>query len=444
MGNAEAEALVAERALGIWRARPPRALEEARKALVDALAVAAAAYRVEPTARGYVDSLVAWSAGARGSSTVLGLWRKVPAHVALEANSFLAHSIEYDDWLRPGYVHAGCTVVPTALAVAEERGSPLGDLVAAIAAGYEAAALVGAYMGREHYSVWHTTATAGSAGAAVAAALLMGGEEQQVIAGAVGLALSYAGGLWAAARDPRVKPFSASNASWLGYRAATLSVTGYGVEEALNKACRAMGGACDRSVLEDPPWDWAILHNGYKFYPTCRHSHTAIDAALEVHERLQATPDSIEAARVEVFHEAVRVAGRRGPRDVYEARFSISHLVAAALVYGSLGLEELKRSLSDPRIERLRSLVELVENPSYTSLYPTLQPAKVTVILASGELIEAYRDRPRGDPGVGSSISDILSKARELLSYAGDPRGLAVIERLAEASLGEEIGDIIA
>lgn len=444
MGSVGAEALVAERALGIWMARPPRALEEARKVLVDALAVAAAAYRVEPTARIYVDSLMARSAGAGGSSTVLGLWHKTSAPVALEANSFLVHSIEYDDWLRLGYVHAGCTVVPTALAVAEERGSQLGDLMAAIAAGYEAAALVGAYMGREHYSVWHTTATAGSAGAAVAVALLMGGEEQQVVAGAVGLALSYAGGLWVAARDPRVKPFSASKASWLGYRAAVLSMAGYGVENALSEVCRAMGGACDQGVLENPPWDWAILHNGYKFYPTCRHSHTAIDAALEVYERLQSTPDSIEAVRVEVFLEALRVAGRGDPRDVYEARFSIPHLVAAALVYGSLGLEELRRSLSDSRVERLRRLVELAENPGYTSLYPALQPARVSVTLASGESMVAYRDRPRGDPGVGSSMSDILSKARKLLGYAGDPRGLAVIESLVEAGFDEKVGDIMA
>src|SRR5262249_25820148 len=77
--------------------------------------------------------------GAGGRSRVLG-WRGPPLHApaAALANGTLAHAFESDNLTKPGAgVHPGGTLLPPALAVAQDRGASGRDLITAIVAGFE-------------------------------------------------------------------------------------------------------------------------------------------------------------------------------------------------------------------------------------------------------------------------------------------------------------------
>ncbi|MCE4611808.1 MAG: MmgE/PrpD family protein [Desulfurococcales archaeon] len=406
--------------------RDPRALEEARKALIDTIAVAAAAYGLAgppPTMHGE----------SGGRSLVLGSWKRAGTLEAAAANGFLAHALELDDWLARGYVHAGAVVVPAIIAVGLDAS--LGEVLRAVAAGYEAAGAIGAMGGRGYYAVWHTTATAGSAGAAASASLLLEGHVESAIA----VAVNYMGGLWNVPRRGDIKPHSTAHAAATGVLAA-LSTRGMKVESrVLEEACELH--YFDRCMLEVLPRDPMILYNGYKFYPACRHTHSAIHAALRAREKVGG-PEGVERVEVVVGEEAARVAGIASPRTVGEARFSLRYLIAASLAYGRLGLGEVERGLRDPVVKRLMEKIVVSVSDEYTEAYPERQPAMVRVH-AGGSVVEEVVEEPPGYRGVNVSLEDIVGKARSLAREAGDPRIARVAEDLARAGESASLGEVL-
>ncbi|MEB3807254.1 MAG: MmgE/PrpD family protein [Desulfurococcales archaeon] len=407
-------------------------LEEARKALIDTLAVAAAAPRVYPKAWRIA---LAIAGGEPGSTPILGSGgRRASRLAAALANAFLAHSIEFDDWLAPGYVHAGSIAIPVALSYGYD--SSLRRVLEAVAAGYEAGLKVGAYMGRSHYLRYHGTATIGSVVAATVYTMLVEGPSRRALEAAVTLAASYMGGLWSVNRAGALyKPLSPAKAVETGVLAAKAAlVEEKPVPSGIEHACQALHGDC--RYIES--YRYGVAVNGYKFYPSCRHSHTAIEAALELHGRVE--PGEIKRIRARLYREAVEVAGIREPRNVEEARFSIPYLVAVALVYGRVGFREIEGSRRDPRVRRLARLVELEAVEEYTGQYPARQPAEL-VIQARGGTLASYKDKPRGEPSSSVSIDEILGKVEGLREYM-DPVEYSIIRRLASESLETPLGKV--
>ncbi len=389
---------VEELVQSVWNMEPSEAsLKEALKALVDTVNVAILGYKRSKEARSFADSF-----DCTGEALVLGRWSKACPTVAAMVNAFLAHSLEYDDWLRAGYVHAGSVVVPVALALAESWD----DLLRSLVVGYEVAARVGATLGRSHYSKWHTTSTAGSFGATATASMLMGLNEEET-SHALSIAGYYASGLWGfISSGSSVKPFSPAHAVFVGMNAAKLASLGVRtnlrVFEDERGVCANMSGECNLEKLTEPGWDYAILLNGYKLFPTCRHTHTAIAAALSL-------KGEFSEVQVLTFKEALRIANIRSPRTVEEARFSTSFLVSLALTYGKVDLDSIKRGLKDLKVMRLEDRVVVMEETAHTASYPEEQPTTVRVLTEKGWL-ESTVIIPPGDPMNPVILEDLLKK----------------------------------
>src|SRR5207245_11582745 len=96
----------------------------------------------------------------------------VHAPAAALANGTLAHAFEMDNltWPSTG-VHPGATLLPAALAVAQERGQGGSELITAIVAGAEVMIRIGRATQHNNESRgFHAPGTTGPFGAAVAAA----------------------------------------------------------------------------------------------------------------------------------------------------------------------------------------------------------------------------------------------------------------------------------
>lgn len=418
----EALEWIVDRVLKAYEGAP---LQESLKAVADTLAVASAAPSIEGEAGVYAGRL---AGGDAGPSIVLGLWvRRARLNAAL-ANAFLAHSLEYDDWLAPGYVHAGSVTAPVILSYS--LGHSLGEVLRVNAAAYEAALHVGSYFGRSHYMHWHSTATVGSVASAVSYTLLSTGPDPGIIAAAISHAVNYMGGLWRVNDAGTLyKPSSPAHAVHTGILGGVVASTGrQPIPGVLGEACRHLRGECLMRGHEA----YAVSLNGYKFYPSCRHSHTVIEAAEEASREVD--PTGIERVEVRVFKEAVAVAGKRNPRSVAEARFSIPYLVGVALSYGRVTFTSIRRGLGDPLVGRIAGLVELVEDPDYTMEYPERQHAHVRVYV-KGSVVERHVEHPKGDPARGVSMADVAAKARSLYEESRDPR----ITRLTESLLNSRL-----
>ncbi|MCE4620796.1 MAG: MmgE/PrpD family protein [Desulfurococcales archaeon] len=417
---------------GVLQAYEGDPLPASRIALVDTLAVMAAAPRAYPKALQIARSI----ASRKGERRVFGTRLRLDPLDAAAAGAFLAHSIEFDDWLAPGYVHAGSIVVPLAVSLGGDRS--LGEVLRLVQAGYEAGLLTGSYLGASHYHYWHSTASIGVVVAATVYSLAVEGPSRQALEASLTLASAYMGGLWSVNRARALyKPVSPAYAVQTGVLAARAALMEkVPVPGGLEEACRVMQGECQTKRFEK----LGVELNGYKFYPTCRHTHTAIEAAEWLHRLVD--PDSITRVVIHTYAHAVRVAGNRDPQTIEEARFSLPLLVAGALIYGRIDIGILPRLLGDPKARRLAGMVELVEDPRLSEMYPDAQPSIVEVVLRSGRSVSERVDLPRGDPGRGVDITDILEKAQGLSAYMGEDYDRILY--LAEAGYGEKLAGILS
>src|SRR3954468_25035105 len=78
-----------------------------------------------------------------GPCVVEGTDLRTTAQTAALVNGIAAHSIELDDTYEPASTHPGVAVWPAVLAVGDEQGSSLGDVLGAAIRGYDAIADVG-------------------------------------------------------------------------------------------------------------------------------------------------------------------------------------------------------------------------------------------------------------------------------------------------------------
>jgi 2-methylcitrate dehydratase PrpD len=171
---------------------PGDVVEKTKQLVLDTLGVGLAAVD-ENFTKDILD--VAKGMGGTAESSVWGKSVKLPAANAALVNGTMAHGLDFDDMHRAASSHMSVVVVPTALAVSEQKPVSGRAIIAAIVAGYEIGARIGlAAMGKLLLRGWHPTAVFGTFSAATVAAKLMGLKPRQT-ALAMGIAGSQASGL---------------------------------------------------------------------------------------------------------------------------------------------------------------------------------------------------------------------------------------------------------
>ena len=340
----------------------------------------------------------------------------------------LTHIHETDDLHRASVVHPGCVVVPAAFALAERLKSDGRALLRAVIWGFEAACRVGSSVGPAHYRTWHNTATCGPFGGAAAGASLLNLNED-AFAWALGNAGTQSSGLWEfMASSAMSKHLHAGRAAEAGQLAAELAAQGFtGPETILEGAKGFYAGLCPdprpEAVLEHPDAPWAVHQTSIKPWPCCRHTHPAIDAALEIHSLLGNRP--VAAVQIDTYRAALDVCDRIAPETEYQAKFSLQHTVAAALADGEVGFNSFDAA-ARLRLRGEAARVSVAASEPYVSAYPAHWGTGVTAVLEDGAILTAARADAKGDPEAPLSRDDMVAKAAMLmrLGWLEEPQPL--------------------
>lgn len=354
----------------------------------------------------------------------------------------LCHILETDDLHRESVVHPGCVVVPAAFALAEKHRLGGRELLVAILHGFEAATRIGMAVGPAHYRIWHNTATCGPFGAALAAAALLGLDDDAAVH-ALGNAGSQSSGLWQFLETGAMtKHLHAGHAAEAGVRAAELAALGFtGPPQILEGEKGFFRATCPdadpAAVTRDPHAPWQLTRTSIKPWPSCRHTHPTIDAGEELRARLLAEGVAIDAIReieVETYQAALDVCDRPVATSDYEAKFSLQHSIAAALICPHVNFEAFGDK-SRAACAGLAAKVKVKRAEPWASAYPVSWGGRVTIKLETGKEYEAERANAKGDPEAPLSRDDMIAKAEMLLAHgkAADPdRMVDAILRMAE------------
>ena len=345
-----------------------------------------------------------------------------PASDAAFANGAFGNILEMDDVHRGAILHPGPVVWPAVLAAAQQQGASPQALLDAAVRGYDAVIRLGRALGPAHYARFHNTATAGPLGAAAAVADLIGLDDG-AFADALGNALSTAGGLWQCRHEPVLtKQWHTAQAARSGLDAAMLAARGLtGARRILEGPQGFLPALCPDGepshILEAPDGPWLIHETSFKPWPACRHCHPAIDAALAL--RAQVAGRAIAAAEVATYADAVLFCDRPDPRTEVDAKFSLQHAVAVALLDGPPPLAAFAPEAAlRPDIAALRARIAVHADPRFTGRYPAHFGAAVMLWLADGAVLTAEMPDALGDPENPLSAERIAEKALALFAAA--------------------------
>jgi 2-methylcitrate dehydratase PrpD len=410
---------------------PAHVRQATRRYLLDWLGSAIAGGELEPPrlVREVVTSL-----GGAPQATVLATGERTSAPLAALANAAASHVLEMDDLDRESVSHPAAPIVAAALAVGERDEASGEELLDAIAIGYEVGIRVGEALGLTHYDYWHTTGTAGTLGAAAAAARLSG-LDARATQRALGSAGTMAAGLWEFLYDGAMsKQLHPAKAAHDGILAALLADRGFTAASRILEGQKGLLAAMSRDALPERLTDglahldaWRIEQVSFKVHASCRHTHSAVDAALQLRDQLNGELDQIEAVDVRIYTQALGLLDGMEPTSPYAAKFSLPFCVAAALRFGELSPARFTAaSIADPETLALADRIEMTTDESLDRLYPAAWPSIVRIRLLDGSEHAVRVDHPAGDPESGIDEHDIAEKFVRLTpSVAGDASGLA-------------------
>src|SRR3990172_7024678 len=431
---------------------PRDAVEKAKRTALDCLgaALAGAAEPVSQAITGYITRL-----GGPPQASVFGAGLKVSAPDAALANGSIAHALDYDDCgVKIG--HPSVLVLPAALSLGEHVGASGQDTLAAYILGLEVEGKLALHadfklmQARLNHQTWY-----GSMGAAAACAKLLRLDVAKTRM-ALGIAANFACGL-AANHGSMAAAAGAGNACRNGVVAALMAQEGF---TANPNIIEAKNGFYDTLVGRDH-YDAermaASLGNpfyilspgiGLKKYPSCYHTHRALDGVLQLIGEHRLGNKDIAEVDVGTSERAMRVLAFSEPATPYQAKYSMPHCIAAALVDQQVTLDTFtSQKMEDRGIVETRKKVHLSfpDVPIWPGLADVGPDTKfvgnpVTIRTTDGRSYSARVDIPRGDPALPLTDDDLLAKYRECARSQLRPDD---IERSAGLVLGlERVADI--
>lgn len=412
---------------------PPSVLDAAKYYTLDWLGSAIAGTATTP-GRVFLDHA---AAQAGGPATVIGLAERRGAPTAALVNGALSHIVEMDDLHRASVVHPGAVVIPAALAVADWLGAAGLDFLAAVVLGYEVAIRIGEAVGKSHYRIWHNTATCGVFGSAAAAGWLFGLTLEQMV-WALGSAGTMAAGLWEFNADGAMsKPLHAGHAASGGLLAADLGRRGLTGARRILEGERGFFAATSQDAdpqqvvagLSPAMTSYRIPGVSIKPHASCRHTHPAVDAALQIRSRLGPAVEQIDTAAVDTYQATLALTDHPAPLHPHACKFSMHYCVASALLRGSVGLADFDPAeIMDPARRALMQRVTVHHSPDLEARYPAAWPARVTVTLSDGRTLVQSVDYPKGDPENPLSWDELKAKFRLMVAgTAWAPQSEALI-----------------
>jgi 2-methylcitrate dehydratase len=215
---------------------------------------------------------------------------------------------------------------------------------------------------------------------------LLGGSREQV-ENAVSNAWIDGGALRTYRHAPNTGPrksWAAGDATSRGVRLALMALQGeMGYPSALSAKTWGFYDALFRGQpfrFERPFGSYVMENVLFKVsFPAEFHAQTAVEAAVRLHPQVADRLDEVERVVITSQESAVRIIDKRGPlHNPADRDHCIQYMTAVGLIHGSLTAADYEDdAASDPRIDRLRAVMEVVEDPRYSRDY--LDPEKRSI-----------------------------------------------------------------
>ncbi|WP_438464115.1 MmgE/PrpD family protein [Marinomonas sp. PE14-40] len=333
------------------------------------------------------------------------------------AGGFSADSLDAHEGHFTSKGHAGATVVPTLLAIADachEQGRNITgeEFLVAVTIAYETALRAGVAL-MDSASEYHASGAFSGLGVVCGGARLLG-LNQEEFQHALGIA-EYFG-----PRCPMMRlvdfPSMLRDAHGAG---------AYAGVNALFMAQAGITGAPAETVEKNRLshcWDdlgtrWEIDAQYFKPWPVCRWAQPALTAVTSMMRHSpEITPANIESVTVETFHESMRLQGHF-PKNADEAQYGLAFPLAALISRGQVGPNEVTGdAIQAEDILQISRLIEITEAQDLSDRFPEEILSRVSIQLKDGRCLTSPITQAKGDPETAMSQAEFKAKFELLAS----------------------------
>lgn len=368
-------------------------------------------------------------------STIVPVGKKVPTANAAYINAYLANSLDFDDtvFINSTTVggHLGSVIIPSALSVAEKIDASGKELINAVVLGYEIAIRIG-------YGIAPTKTRAKTVsgmatweifGATTAAAKLLKLDPVR-IADTYSLAAVNA----PVSSTNKFANYDCGEISWAKNNFGWAAMGGIIAAQLASHSFRG-----NRTIFNGPDGFWAMagsdqfdtekvistLGEDFKIrlvslkpYPSCRYTHSTLDAIQRLKRKNVIKVDNIKRINVYLASDFAAKNLTFYPRNVIDAQFSLPFLAAVSLMKNfdkyrwilreDIGNRVVLRTAQKIRINRdVKTGIVHKENEL---------ACRVTVEMKSSQRLQEKVMIPRGDPRNPMSIEEIQTKFVDLVT----------------------------
>jgi len=334
--------------------------------------------------------------GSTGPSTLIGGGKANPIYAAFWHTALVRYVDFMDNFLAQTETCHTADNFGVALTIADYVGGSGRDLMLGVAVGYTVQSRFVDHANFMTRGLDHTAQLAFSHNAA--AGRLLGLSEQQI-----GHAMAMAAVSDASFAVVRAKPLS----QWKGLASAqsalgamnTLFLAGRGVEGPLQVIEGPMGIDHLLGMRIDIDWDKqgyeGVTESTIKKYNSMIHTQSAVHCMVEIAGQNRLDPNKIVSIELEVFQLAFDFAGGglygvdKVIRTKEQADHNLPYLLSVALIDGDVTPAQLKPGrIAKPDVQALLKKVSVRSNDEFTAQYPRKMPAKITIRLQDGSVIE--------------------------------------------------------
>lgn len=178
-------------------------------------------------------------------------------------------------------------------------------------------------------------------------------------------------------------------------------------------------------AFQRPFGSYVMEHVLFKIsYPAEFHAQTAVEAAIALHQEVRDRIPDIEKIELTTHESAIRIISKTGQlNNPADRDHCLQYMTAIGLLKGNLVAEDYEDDVaSDPKIDHLRNLMVVTEDPRYSRDY--LEPSKrsianaVRVIFKDGSMTRKVEieyplgHRRRRDEGIPKLIEKFQANIR--------------------------------
>ncbi|MBF7096574.1 MmgE/PrpD family protein [Alkalibacter mobilis] len=409
--------------------------KQAIKCMIDLIGAVSVGYKTS-------SSLIMTNSAKRlfsgDEATLLVTGEKTSITGAALANGMVANALDIDDGYSMVKGHPGCGIFAGILAAGEYKKLGYKEFLTALVIGYETSIRHGIAV-QDHYGYYHGSGSWAAFGTAAGMGRILGMSEDE-IREALGIADFNAPltPVMRSVQTPAMGKDGVYGGSMIGAAAIIMAQEGTTARRYILHEKKYA------ELVDSLGEEYQFLDLYFKFFTCCRWAHAPIVGSIELMEKNHIDYKNIKEVNILTF-KAAEALYKGKPVDTEEAQYNVSYPIAAAIVHGEVGPEQvLDDKIHDLDVLELMDKMNFVVKDEFEEAFPAKRLCEVEIILKDDSKYNSGLCQPIGEPSDNITIEDIISKFKKLTKSVYSPRNQdAILEVLKNPHTDIKIDEIV-